>query len=435
MAEAQATTTADEREPRRQDDEDGRPLTGDEKRTVALLGIPTLALALSITVVTTYLPVVADGFAGSTFVIGVIVGLEGLVALWLPLLAGSWSDRLDTRIGGRLPFMVVGTPILIVGLLAMGIVSSVLMLGVAALVFFIGYFLAYEPYRALYPDAVGDEIEGRAQGMQALFRGAGTGLALLTGGFLLGIGVGAPFAFAAAFYVIAIAVFAGALARRGIPDRGQQHDGGLRESVAGLRELIRGHRELQAFLVANALWELSLGALKTFVFLYVSKGLGYPRTTTTLFIGGVAVIVLIAALVSGKLADRYGNLRVLAWSIPVYGIGFFVPFFFSTPWIIACSIPFVAIGGGVIMALPYSILTPIMPDADRGAVTGYYSFSRGIGTWLGPLFAGLAITALSGVFEGTQGYQAMWGVCAVAVLLSWFPLRRLRAYEREHDER
>ena len=50
-----------------------RPLKSREKRIVAILGIPTLALALSTTVVTTYLPVVASGFVGSTVVIGVIV--------------------------------------------------------------------------------------------------------------------------------------------------------------------------------------------------------------------------------------------------------------------------------------------------------------------------------------------------------------------------
>src|ERR687884_1396683 len=141
-----------------------RPLKRGEQRIVALLGIPTLALALVVTMVTTYLPVVARSFVGSTIVIGVIVGIEGVLALWLPLLVGSWSDRLRTRIGGRLPFLVAGSPVLIVGLGAMGFVNSVGALGVAALVFFLGYFLAYEPYRALYPDAVPDEAAGRAQG-------------------------------------------------------------------------------------------------------------------------------------------------------------------------------------------------------------------------------------------------------------------------------
>jgi MFS family permease len=162
------------------------------------------------------------------------------------------------------------------------------------------------------------------------------------------------------------------------------------------------------------------------VVLYVTEGLGYSRVESALIIGGVAVVVLFAALASGKLADRYGVLRVMRVAIPIYGLGFLVPFVSSSPIVVALGIPFIAIGGGVIMALPYALLMPLMPDDEHGALTGYYSFSRGLGTWLGPLCGGLAITALAGVFTDTKGYQAVWGVCAVAALLSLLPLRTLR---------
>lgn len=404
-----------------------RGLTGEEKRTVTLLGVPTLALSLSVTVVTTYLPVVAREFVGSNVVIGVIVGLEGLVALWLPLFVGTWSDRLDTPIGGRLPFLAVATPVVAGALAGMAFVASTLTLGVAALVFFVGYFLAYEPYRALYPDAVGDEVAGRAQGTQALWRGLGTGIALAGGGLLLAVWRGAPFLAAAALYVAATAVFGAALMHRGVPDEPRDDRRSAREAAHDLWRLVRDHPALRAFLVANALWELSLAALKTFVVLYVSVGLGFSKVTAALMIGGVAVIVLVAALGAGKLADRYGRMRALWIALPVYGLGFFVPFLFTTHLVIAAVAPLIAIGGGVIMALPYALLMPLMPEEEHGAVTGYYSFSRGLGTWLGPLAAGVAITALSGPFSSTQGYQAVWGVCGVAILLSLLPLRGLRS--------
>jgi MFS family permease len=407
-------------------EETERALSGDEKRTVALLGIPTFALALAVTVVTTYLPVLAREFVSSTVVIGVIVGLEGIVALWLPLVAGTWSDRLRTPIGGRLPFMLVATPLVVVALVGMTLVGSTAAMAAAALVFFAGYYLAYEPYRALYPDAVGDEVAGRAQSAQALWRGLGTGTALLGGGLLLALWSGAPFVAAAAVYVVATAVFVLVLRRRGIPEQPDSDSGGVADAARGLWRLVRDHAELQAFLVANGLWELSLAALKTFVVLYATAGLGYGRATAALIIGGVAGVVVVAAVVAGKLADRYGALRVLRIALPVHGLGFLVPLLVTEPAIIAAAIPFIAVGGGVIMALPYAVLMPLMPADEHGAVTGYYSFSRGLGTWLGPLLAGAAITALDGVFSSTDGYQAVWGVCSAAILLSLLPLRRLR---------
>src|ERR671929_307239 len=90
---------APERERERPGDGSERPLRRGEWRALAILGVPTFALALAITTVTTYLPVVAAGFAASTIVIGVLIGGEGLVALTLPVVVGAWSDRLRTRIG------------------------------------------------------------------------------------------------------------------------------------------------------------------------------------------------------------------------------------------------------------------------------------------------------------------------------------------------
>jgi MFS family permease len=397
-----------------------------QQRTIALLGIPTLALALAVTVVTTYLPVVAKGFVGSTLIVGLIIGVEGLLAIWLPLVIGAWSDRLRTRIGGRLPFILAGTPLLAIGLCGMAAAGSIAPVVVAAVVFFFGYFLAYEPYRALYPDLVSDDAAGRAQGNQALWRGIGTGLALVGGGLLLSIGQAVPFLAAAAVCVASTALLTWGLLRNGVPDEAGEARRGLRRAARRVLELVRGSPQLRSFLIANALWELSLGALKTFIVLYVTTGLGFSRSAASGIIGGVAVLVLLAALASGKLADRVGPIRVLAIGLPVYGLAMLVPLITDVHLLVALAVPFVAIGGGAIMALPYAVLIPLMPDEEHGTLTGVYSFSRGIGTWLGPLLAGLAITTLGGLLDGTQGYQAMWLVCSASVLLSLPLVSRIR---------
>jgi len=409
-----------------------RDIEPKERRFLALLGLPTLALALAITTVTTYLPVVAREFAGSTLIIGVIVGIEGLMALWVPLVAGTWSDRLRTRLGGRLPFLIVGTPVIAAALVLMGVVRSLGLLALVAAIFFLAYFVAYEPYRALYPDAVDDEIAGRAQSTQALFRGVGTGVALLGGGLLIGLTKAAPFVLSAMIVLVATAAFVVVLARRGIEERPDRaDDGSLRAEAGRLRDLLRDHRSLRTFLLANGLWELSLGALKTFIFLYLTVGLGLRSTQAALAIGAAAVFVLGGAAAGGKLGDRFGRTTVLKWTLPVYGLGLLVPLVTTSQLAVGVVTPLVAAGGGTIMSLPYAILQPLMPEEDHGALTGYYTFSRGIGTALGPLLAGLAISAGHSALSGSQGFQAVWGVCSLAILASLPVLRRLRRQERE----
>ena len=82
---------------------------------------------------------------------------------------------------------------------------------------------------------------------------------------------------------------------------------------------------------------------------------------------------------------------------------------------------------GVQSPYAYALMIPLMKDDDHGLTTGLYSLSRGVGTALGPLLAGIAIGIFDdGLFSGTDGYQAMWGVCGAAILLSVPILGRLR---------
>ena len=85
------------------------------------------------------------------------------------------------------------------------------------------------------------------------------------------------------------------------------------------------------------------------------------------------------------------------------------------------------------MTMAYAILMPLMPEDEHGALTGFYSLSRGVGITLGPILAGVLIALTSsGPFTGTQGFQAMWIVCAGAALTSIFFVRRL---QRAEDDR
>jgi MFS family permease len=392
-----------------------------ERRLLLVLGLPTFAYALATTVATTYLPVLAQDFTGSSTVIGLLIAVEGIMALLLAVPAGALSDRGRSR----LPFVEWASPVLVVALALMGLATSLWFALVAVVVFFAAYFVAYEPYRALYPDMVDDRITGRAQSTQALWRGLGTILAIATGGALLSIGDVVPFVAAAVVTGVTVSVFLLLLPRERAehePNRSES----LRDDVRRLVALVRARPDLRAFMVANGLWELSLGATKTFIILYLTRGLGVTTSLAGLAVAGAAVFIAVASPVSGQLADRFGTVRVMRASLLVYGVGLLIPFFFDNTIVVGCVTPIVGFGGGVVMTLPYALLIPLMADDDHGLTTGLYSVSRGVGTALGPLLAGIAIGLFGGVFPGTDGYQAMWLVCGAAILLSVPVLGRLR---------
>ena len=390
-------------------------LSDRERHRLALHGLPTFGLALAITVVSTYGPTVARQFTSSTTTIGVIIGAEGIGAVALPVLVGSWSDRLRTAWGGRLPFVVAGAPVAVIALVGLAVAGSLLAFAVAVAIFFVGYFIAYEPYRAFYPDLVRDEVAGRAQSTQAVWRGVGTGLALIGGGLLLSIGQATPFVVAAVIVAVSIGLFAWLVLRADVPDQDSSSKS-VRDSVEEMVELLRDDPPLRAFFFANALLELALGALKTFVILWLTKGLGVKLGSASLIVGVAAIPILIGAAGAGKLADKLGRRRVMMWAAVLFGAPMVVPLLTTFRPAIIAVVPFICIGGGVMMSLPYALLQPLMPEERHGALTGYYSASRGVGVMLGPLLAGVAISIGSGILSSTEGYASMWLVCGAAAL-------------------
>jgi MFS family permease len=413
-----------------------RGLRDDEKVALALLALPTFALALSITMVSSYLGEVTRRFTHQTIVIGVIIGSEGVMALWVPLLAGAWSDRARTRLGGRLPFVVAGALPAAVALGVLGFLHSLAGVAVVTAVFFAFYFFAYEPYRAMYPDMLeADEVAGRAQSTQAVARGLGTGVALLAGGLLLSIARQLPFVVFAVVLVGALAAFVVLIVRRGIPDQPRRRGETARELARRLPGVLAKHPALRAYLIANALWETALSALKAFVILYLTIGLGYGLSTSALIIGGVSLVILVGAGAAGKLGDRFGRLRIVTIALVLYGLGFLVPVFTTSRGLLGAAMPLIALGGGAVMTMAYAVLMPLMPEDEHGLLTGFYSVSRGLGIVTGPILAGLAISLTQrGPFTATHGFQAVWIVCAAAALLSLLFVRQLRAEREDRRE-
>jgi MFS family permease len=386
------------------------------------LGLPTFALAFAISIVTTYAPVVLIGLDESPSQIGVLIGAEGAFALVVPLLSGVLSDRLrGSPRARRFPFVLAGAPVVVTALAILPFSGSV---GVAAgciLAFFVGYYVYYPPYRALYGDLLAPRWYARAQASQAILRGAGLGAALLAGGVLLPLWLPLPFAVAAA--TVGVTTFALALVLRAKPDATTS----LVPLRTPLRQLLLRNRALRVLGFANALWEFAFSGLKSFIVLYVVRGLGHSTSVASAVIAVVAVAYVVGAPLAGRLADRYGIVRVLRVSALVYGVGFVVATFPTTLTPLLIGLPFVAIAGAIVMTLPPALVFTLAPVGSAGAAGALVDISRGVGTVLGPIAVGSAVQAFRGVFVLTHGYAAMWPVVGVPVLASVLLLRRLPA--------
>ncbi len=398
------------------------------RRFLALLALPSLGLALAATTVSTYLPVLLSDISGPT-VTGVLIGMEGLLALFIPPFVGRRSDAIRTPIGGRMPFLLAGAPLAAAGLILLPLAKSLVAVVPILLVFYVGYFIFYPPYRAQYPDLVPRRMRGRSQSAQKTLREAGLVLALVGGGLLLALGEEVPFLLAAAVLIATTAAFF-----LSVPSASAQreHPGSASEqgTLATARSLL-SRRPLRLLIGANLLWELALGAIKTFVILFFVSGLGHSTTFASAVLAGAAVAIIAGALVGGPLGDRMGELRLLRAGALVYGLGLLVPMLTQSPAALI-AVPPAAFAGGVVMTLAFAAVMRLMPQGRHGAVAGVFELSRGAGALLGPVLAGIAIQLGRGLFASTDGYAAMWGVASIAVLCT-LPLLYLADAANEHD--
>ena len=389
------------------------PNPANPQALIRSLALPTFGLALAISVLTTYAPVLLREMTTSGTAIGLAIGGEGFFALFLPLLVGGLSDRTPaTRFGRRLPYAIAAAPLIAATLILVPFSSSYLATVILIALFFIAYNIYTPPYGALYGDLIPPKYLGRAQGSQALMRGAGLGVALVGGGVLLALWTPLPF-LVGGFAIVAVTTIFVLAVRKPAQERAK-----CMVEPEKLRELLGNHPQLRNFVAANALWELSFAGLKTFIVLYIVEGLGKSVMVASALIGVVAGAYLVAAPVTGRLTERFGLARLLRWSAWAYGIGLCIAAATDSLTFLIIGLPGVAFLGAVLLTLPYGLLLRLTPPGSEGAASGLFGFSRGLGGILGPIIVGVAIDAFRPAFAGTDGYGVMWIVVGIPILLS-----------------
>ena len=357
-----------------------------------------------------------DQYTESTSLIGVVLAAEGLFALTLPLVIGPWSDTFHTPLGRRRPFMLVAVGPIGFCLALMAFMPNLWTTALLVFALFFAYYVYEPPYRGLYPDLLPEGVFGRAQGVQHLFRGLALGGGLILGGVLFHLWSPAPFLLAAG--IVTAACLVPVLFLREDGGHGRVFEG-VTTYVRHSWRVLRANPDVGRFLLANAAWEGTFAGARTFVVLYITVGLGEPLTTSTLALAAVASGYVIAALVAGPAGDRFGLARVITWSSVVYGLGLLCGGMATTwhMWYLVLILV-VAIFGGTVMTLAWGLLFKLMPPDDRGAISGLATTTKGLGLIVGTLLAGILIDVLRPHLPETDGYQALWPILSIPILLA-----------------
>ncbi|HWP79069.1 MAG TPA: MFS transporter [Candidatus Acidoferrum sp.] len=393
------------------------------------IGLAFCTISIAWSVYNSFVPVFLKELAVSTTAIGFIMTFDNISGLLFQPYFGKLSDKTNTKLGRRMPYLVFGVPAAAVGMtlipLAAAAGSAKFAAGgglLASLVPLMGSIIlmnfAMSVYRApavaLMPDATPPTRRSEANGIINLMGGVGSALAFFVGGKLFDVDARYPFWMAGGLMAATVAVMLFFYREPKAPfEAADELEADAPDAPVQVRP-----KSLYPLLFAVFFWFCAYNAVETFFTLYAIDRLGMTAgeaASTLLYMSGS---YLVCAWPAGKLGARFGRRGMMAAGTAVTLMATCCQAFIGGRGILAVVLIAAGLGVALININSYPALIQMSGKGQTGRYTGYYyafSFSASIAS---PLLFGLLSDfagSNSALFFYAAGMYAVSAVCILAV--------------------
>ena len=356
------------------------------KRTI-LIGLAFLSISAFWQMYDNIIPLILKNTFGlGETVIGAVMAMDNVLALFLLPLFGTLSDKVDTPIGKRMPFVVGGTAAAVILLMVLGYANAAKQLVMFVTVLFfllLSMGLYRSPAVALMPDLTPKPLRSKGNAIINLMGAVGGVCTLLMIKFLVGPG-NTPdyiplFTAVAAIMVISVSVLFFTIKenklRAAMPLEDETITEDAPKTTAALPKDVK--RSLIFMLCSISLWFTAYNAVTTSFSRYTTEVWGLEN-------GGFAdclMIATVAAIISyipiGIISTNIGRKKTILMGIVLITLCYFAASLFST--YSSVMIVFFAVIGFAWAAINVNSLpmvVEISAAGDVGKYTGlYYTFS------------------------------------------------------------
>jgi Na+/melibiose symporter-like transporter len=363
--------------------------------------------------------------------VGLVALVGSLVAVIVQPTAAALSDYTRSRLGRRRPWILVGTALDVVFLVALA--SSQTFIAVAALVVLLQFSsnLAQGPFQGYVPDLVPEEQVGTASGLFGL---------MSVGGQLVGVSIAAVAvalgnlpAGVIAFAVLEVATMLPAVL--GVADRQVEMPQRSGTVVAGVRGALAeawGHRSFVWLLVSRFFILMTTGTVVATAHRFLTRSLGYTESeSATAIMVLLALTVVSAAVVSGwagGASDRYGRKPIIWAGCLIGSIGMvalaLTP---AQPELSVMGIRFplgglaaipVGIGAGMFVSVDWALMVDIIPRVTAGRYMGISNVVTATSGAVATTISGFVIGATAG-----PGADISFGPrLAIVMTVAWYAI-------------
>ncbi|HAE23023.1 MAG TPA: MFS transporter [Spirochaetaceae bacterium] len=415
-----------------------------------LIGFGFFTMGLMDPLYDTYVPAFLGKYIESKSLIGLVMTLDNVLQLFLIPIVAVWSDRTRTRIGRRMPFILIMLPAaaFFFGLVPYAAAASLAAL--IAILFFLNIFKTSVrgPVVALMPDTIPGEYRSEANGVINTMGGLGTILGTLVLARFMDIDIvlpviGAtkdrlPFPLASLFVVLAVIILF-------LFVRERKHDAEAVEKrvrvIDSIKQVIAQKDKSAFYILASIfLWFMAHEGVKPFLGLYARDALGASSGMMALPQGIAGISYALAAIPMGYLAHKLGRRKIIRGSLIglVAITAIFALFSVAGPSMgLAGSGAFYLFLGmmlvygvfwGSVITNSFPMLWQLSTFGNIGIFTGlYYTFSQSASI-LAPPVTGLVID-ITNLFKPAPEYQytgifVFASLCMLAAFLVMFKVKK-----------
>lgn len=421
--------------------------------TTFLIGLGFFTMGLMDPLYDNYVPIFLGYYIEQNSLIGAIMTLDNILAIFLIPIFSAFSDRTRTRIGRRMPYIVTLLPITAIffGLVPITAYQGLAVLVVTIFLLNIAKQAVRGPVVALMPDMVPGNLRSEANGVINTMGGIATILGTILLARLMDVvitvpGLGAKdkilaFPVASVFVVIAvILLFVFVKEKNSKVSEKERNEAAKDEKEPILKSLkaVIAEKEKSALYILLSLlcWFIAYQGILPFVGKYTTEVLGTSAGTAALSSGMVGVAYAIFAVPSGRFAHKHGRKKTIRIAllalVVILALVFVHSAFLSglNPTVRLYSFWALLFLFGIfwvtVVTNSFPMLWQMADYTTMGIYTGLYYFFSQLASIISPPLAGGATDLF--------GYPALFLYGMIFMLVAFFLMKKVNRGEPEDLE-
>lgn len=424
-------------------------------KRIFLIGLAFLSISAFWQMYDNIIPLILQNTFGlGETVTGTLMAADNALALFLLPVFGALSDKVDTRFGKRIPFIVVGTVLAVTFLMLLPVADKTVDL-VLFIVALFAILLAMGLYRspavALMPDLTPNKLRSKGNAVINLMGAVGGVYTLIMIKLLVGKGDRPDytplFVSIAALMVIAVGILVITIQEKKIKAKVAEEIKAYEER-AGVTVETEDTKEKEAFEAGETKHVMPREVKHSMLYILLSIFLWFTayNAVTTAFSrytkvvwklegGGFAdclMVATVAAIVSyipiGNIASRVGRKKTIMGGIVLMTVCYFSAIFVGEYHpIINLAFAAIGVGWAAINVNSYPMIVEMSKGCDIGKFTGtYYTFS---------MTAQIMTPILSGFLLENISYRTLFPYACVFSILAFLTMTQVHHGDVRPDKK